>query len=91
MKLLFFILSFILTNHALAQDHSYRVFTDAGDWFVVGKKTGSQVSVIYDGEYREEAYQSILIDQGVDFGDELEREFASGTYTPKLSDWKQKD
>ena len=66
----------------------YKIFTsEEGDWVVAAVLHGKTPVVLYEGHSTDRAYSAILEDADINIDDENEREMATGTYKPVLSDW----
>jgi hypothetical protein len=66
----------------------YKIFTSPdGDWYVVGKDAEPKPIILYEGDAREKAYESILKDMGIIAACE-DRAMPHGSYIPLKKDFK---
>jgi hypothetical protein len=69
-------------------DSPYRlIFDPGGTWFIVGKKTGDEIEVVYEGKTLHVAFRAILDDLGIEVPS-VQRKRCDENYSPKAKDWE---
>jgi hypothetical protein len=68
----------------------YRIFvSEDGDWYVVGRRDGDAIEVLYQGHHYELALEAILVDLEDDRPGCITVNMSSGSYEPRLEDWNR--